>query len=103
MTIKMANLTSLTSDELTFFYKMMVVHGEMPEFVEEPYSSPKKHSNQNPNHYNNKKKSKKSDRKKGKPRDKSMPDLYNLDDPLWKECTDEKFLAFRKIMIKLNE
>lgn len=98
MKISIKGLSTLTSKELIFLYKMMVVNGEMPEFVEEPYSPPKK----KPNHYN-KKKSKKPDQRKFKPKDKSKPNLYNLDDPLWKKCTDEKFLAFRDIMIKLNK
>ena len=111
MKISIKGLSTLTGDELTFLYKMMVVNGEMPEFVEEPYSSaPEKkpnhynnsQSNKKPNHYN-KKKSKNSDQKKFKPKDKNNPNLYDLDDPLWEKCTDEKFLAFRKIMIKLNE
>ncbi len=90
MKINMKKFTSLNSTEMIFLYSMLVSYGEMPE-LDNTFSKPKKRKN-------NQKRKKRPTKK----RDTTKPDLYNFDDPLWKTCTDEKFLAYREIMERID-
>jgi len=84
MIISMKKVNSLSHEELSFLYSMLVYYGEMYETIE-----------------TNNKKNKKY-KKKNKKRDSTKPNLYDFNDPLWKTCKDKKFLLYRYIIEKTN-
>lgn len=101
MNISLKKFKSLDSDELQFLYCMMVSYGEMSEIDDSvPPPPPKNNKNRNNKNRNNNYKKKKT--RPFKKRDKTKPDLYNFDDPLWEKCEDEKFLAYKELMEKVN-
>lgn len=101
MSIDLRKLSALSTKELTFIYSMLAKYGGMPLHVEEEYQP---QQNKNNNHYNKKNKKKSPPKKRGKtfPVDKSKPNLYDFDDPLWDTCEDKNFLIYRIIMERLE-
>lgn len=101
MTINIKKMATLSPEEITFIYSMMVKYGGMPMHieVEEEYQPPKQNKKNRQNRQNRQnRKSVKSKQGKSFPIDKTKPDLYNLKDPKWDKCTDEMFLTYKAII-----
>ena len=93
MKIQFKKFSALTGTEMTFIYCMLRKYGEMEEAKERIFSKKTKNKS-------------KPNNRRSKPKvrnDSQYPDPYDLNDPKWESCTDEKFLAYREIMERVGD
>ena len=94
MIIQLKKFCALTHTEMIFIYSMLRKYGEMEEAKERDFSK-KRAKNKH-----------RSNNRKPKPKarnDSQYPDLYDFNDSKGKDCTDEKFLAYREIMERVGD
>lgn len=97
MKIQLKKFCALTRTETMFIYSMLRKYGEMEEAKERIISKKTKNKFKS-NNRRPKPKSKPKVRK-----NTQYPDLYDLNDPKWEDCTDKKFLAYREIMERTGD
>lgn len=94
MKIFLKKISALKQDEVFFIFSMMRKYGGMPDvdISEQTKKQPQNHRGKP----NNKRK---NTLKKGIiVIDHTKPNLFDFDDPKWKTCDDEKFLAYKELM-----
>lgn len=85
----MKKLSALRQDEVYFIFMILRSYGGMED--------PSEVESRNKRNKRNKRKPQTTKRKT---QNKSIPSLYNLNDPKWKTCKDEKLLIYKALLEK---
>lgn len=103
MTIDLKNLSKLKDGELNFVYSMIMAHSQTSSINLEVKSASHKPKHKKKNYNSSQEGYRHQIPKSNYKVPNNIPDIFNLDDPKWKTCTNEKYLAYYRIMKKMSK